>query len=111
MPHDLASLAADELVDHLGQVLRVAGLFDIEPEANQDEEEHQPGEDDQLQGERIVDRMAGVSGVNAELLQQRIERSAEPVVQQTSNEVDPGKHASSLLAKEANGLDGKGNDG
>jgi hypothetical protein len=65
-----------------GEMLGVARFFDAEAQTDDDKKQDQAAEDDQLEGEGVVDGMGGVRRMNAELEEQGVKRGGEPVVQQ-----------------------------
>ena len=69
-----------------------AGLFDTEAQPDRDEEEDEQREDDELEGQRVIDRVSRIRRMDAELLEQRIEGRREPVIQQVGKKIDPGQH-------------------
>ena len=82
---DLLAVAAGELMDHLGDLLRGIGILDRQGEPNQEEEEDQASGDRQLQGVGVVDGKLGVGGMDADRVQQREHERAEEVIEEARN--------------------------
>ena len=82
---DLVSLAAGELVDHLGDLLGGVWLVDGQGEPHEDEESDEAAGHQDFKGEGIADGSGGVGGMNAHGLHQRRRNAAEQVIQQSRN--------------------------
>ncbi len=68
---DLLGLAAGELVDHLGDLLRRIGLLHRQRQPHQDEKSDEAASDQQFQRKRVVDGSGGIGGMNADCLKKQ----------------------------------------
>jgi hypothetical protein len=73
-------------------MLRAAWLLDTEAGANDEEEENEAGENDELEGEGLVDGVGRMNRLNVESGEHGVGGSRKPLIQQSGNELDPGQH-------------------
>jgi hypothetical protein len=81
MTDDLFPIAARELVNHLGDLLRWVWLLNRKRQAHNQEESDEAQNYQQFQRKRIVDGSSRVGGMNANSLQQCSHGPAEEMIQ------------------------------
>ncbi len=82
---DLLGLAADELVDHLGNLLRRVGLLHRQAQAHERKKTMRPQTTSSSSAKVSLMAVAGMGRMNTDGLENRGHGAAEEVVQQTSN--------------------------